>query len=164
MNTYRYIDFVLMILSIFLITSCERTSNENQELTVPDVQYLKANFMGTCFLGFYDKGYKEVIIKDEQSFQNLGDSVRISIYNLDCSSAVPTDIDFDKYFLVGKFTNGGGCSVSYDRKIIADEENKRLVYKIDAVYSGICQVLFVNMNWALIPTKYRDYSIEFQVK
>jgi len=55
---------------------------EDQEIPIVEVQYLEAGFMGTCFLGFYDKGYQEVIIKDEQSYQNFGDSIRIEIYKI----------------------------------------------------------------------------------
>jgi len=73
-------------------------------------------------------------------------------------------LKFTKYFLVGKFTDGGGCSVTYDRQVIVDEENKNLIYKIDADYFGFCDMLIVNMNWALIPYRYIDYSFEFQVE
>ena len=88
MKKNRYCCFLLLILSIMILQSCE-----DQEIPVVEVQYLEADFMGTCFLGFYDKGYQEVIIKDKQSYQNFGDSIRIEIYNLDCSTATLPNID-----------------------------------------------------------------------
>jgi len=159
MKSLRNIDIYISFMLMFCLTSCEDQMTADDEF-----EYLESGFMGMCFWGLYNNGYQEVIIKDEQSYQNFGDSVRIEIYNLDCSTATLPNIDFNKYFLIGKPTDGGGCSATYDRQIIVNEEDKNLIYKIDVDYSGFCAMLITNMNWVLIPYKYFDYSIEFQVE
>jgi len=126
-----------------------------------EVQYLESGFMGPCYWNFYDR---EIIIKDEQSYLEFGDTIRLEIYNLDCPAIPLPELDFDNYFLAGKFTHGGGCSVTYEREIIADDENQKLIYKIDADYTGFCKMLITNMNWVLIPRTYSEYSIEFRVE
>lgn len=100
---------------------------------------------------------------DNLTYQNFGDSIRVHFVNIDCSTAVLPDIDFSKFFLIGKHTQGGGCSVKYDRKILDSKDTKTLVYKIKVDYSGNCMMLIMNMNWVLIPKAYSDYTIEFQV-
>lgn len=159
MKFHQYFGAVISVLLLLGLSSCEDNMTPDNE-----VEYLEAGFMGMCFWGFYDKGYEEVVLTDMGSYLAFGDSVRVYIDNLDCSAATLPDIDFNKYFLVGKFTSGGGCSVEYDRQVTADEENNKLIYKIDADYTGLCSMLIVDMNWVLIPKKYCNYTIEFQVE
>jgi len=159
MNDHKYFGAFISVLLTLSLSSCE-----DQMIPDNEVKYLESGFMGMCFWGFNDKEYEEVILTDKQSYQDFGDSVRVHIDNLDCSAATLPDIDFNKYFLVGKFTHGGGCSVSYDRHVILDEKNNKLIYRIDADYFGNCMMLIVNMNWVLIPKKYCDLTIEFQVE
>lgn len=139
------------------------TSCENQDGPTVEVQFLDGNFFGTCFSGVYDKKYNEVIILDNQAYQDFGDSIRVHFANRDCSTATLPNIDFTKYFLLGKYTEGGGCSVKYDRQVIVNKDKRTLLYKIKVDYSGNCFKLIMNMNWALIPKTYSDYAIEFQV-
>ena len=150
--------WLLMFIVVLSHSSCE-----DQDGTEVDVQFLDASFFGSCFSGVYDKGYEEVIIMDNKTYQDFGDSIRVQFVNTDCSKVVLPEIDFSESFLIGKFTQGGGCSVRYDRKVTIDKDTKTLVYKIKADYSGNCYILFINMNWALVPKSYKDYTIEFQV-
>lgn len=147
------------LLAFFLFLS----SCENQEGPTVDVQFLDASFFGTCYSGVYDKGYKQVIILDNQTYHDFGESIKVNFVNNDCNTALLPEIDFSKYFLIGKFTEGGGCSVKYNRQVIDNKENKTLIYKIKVDCSGTCKMLFINMNWALIPKTFSDYAIEFQV-
>jgi hypothetical protein len=156
-------NFQTLLLRVIALIAITVSSCENQEGPTVEVQFLDANFFGTCFSGVYDKGYKEVIILDNKTYQDFGDSIKVHFVNNDCSTAVLPNIDFSKYFLIGKLTEGGGCSVKYDRQVIDNIEKRTLVYKIKADYSGNCKMLIINMNWVLIPKVYSDYTIEFQV-
>jgi hypothetical protein len=151
------------ILNSILFFTITLSSCEIQEGPQVDVQYLDSNFFGTCFSGVFDKGYQEVIIRDNQTYHNFGDSIRVHFVNNDCSTAILPTIDFTRYFLVGKLTEGGGCSVKYDRQVIEVKNTKTLRYKIKADYSGNCYMLIINMNWVLVPKTYNDYNIEFQI-
>jgi len=159
MKFRRYFGAFISVLLMVSLSSCEDQVTPDDEF-----KYLEAGFMGMCFWGVYDKGYEEVVLIDKDSYLDFGDSVRVHIDNLDCSAANLPDINFTKYFLVGKFTSGGGCSVKYDRQVTVEEENNKLIYKIDADYFGLCYMLIVDMNWVLIPKKYCNFTIEFQIE
>ena len=55
-------------------------------------------------------------------------------------------INFEKYSLIGKYTEGGGCDVNYNREIIDHKIENKIVYSIDVEYTGICTMLITNMN------------------
>jgi len=147
---------------VFLVVSCEK--NESIDDLTEQAIFYESNYFGTCFSGVYDKGYQEIIITDNESYKKFGDSIRIHPYNLDCDTAVLPYIDFNKYILIGKFTDGGGCEAKYKRQIIDDKKNKKIIYNIRVEYFGTCYMYIVNMNWARIPRIPNDYTIEFQVK
>ncbi|MBN2611982.1 MAG: hypothetical protein JXB00_10540 [Bacteroidales bacterium] len=162
MRKYTSNCCMLMILSIlFVIPGCEK----NDELTdiTNQVEFLEPNFFGTCFSGFFDEGYSEVVIKDEASYQEFGDSVRIHPFNLNCDTAVLPSIDFSKYSLIGKLTSVGGCNAYSVRQVFRDENGKEIVYKIHVEYSGSCDMLIVSMNWALVPKIPKGFTVEFCV-
>lgn len=129
-----------------------------------ELQFIPNWYTGPCFTGIIDKGYNEIIIRDYSSYIQFGDSVRVEIGNLDCESAKLPDIDFDNYILVGKYTFGAGCFSKFDRNIYFDDINKTISYNIEANYFGICKALLGSLNWVLIPKKYKDYTVQFEVK
>jgi len=161
-NTTLIQHYIPLILLVLLAVSCEK--NENVEDVIEQVEFLESSYFGICFSGTPTGLDTEVIITDNELYFEYFNQKRIHPYNLNCDTAILPHIDFNKYLLIGKFTNGGGCSVKYDRQVTVEEENNKLIYKIDADYFGLCEMLIVNMNWALIPQKYIDYSIEFQVE
>jgi len=147
---------------ISVLASCEESESL---IDISDqVQFLNVDFFGPCFYGPVDKKYHEITFTDNQSYQIFGNSIRVNLYNMDCQSADITIIDFNKYSLIGKYTSGGGCSSQYERQILDDKVNKKLIYKIKVQYSGDCELYFFNMNWALIPKLENGYKIEFQVE
>jgi hypothetical protein len=158
MKTNQYCLLIAIAFLAFAFPSCEK-----QDGPIVEVEFLDASFFGTCFSGVHKKEYKEVIILDNQAYQDFGDSIRVHFVDKDCSTAKLPNIDFTKYFLLGRYTEGGGCSVKYDRQVIDNKDKRTLLYKIKVDYSGNCLKLIFNMNWALIPKTYSDYTIKFQV-
>jgi hypothetical protein len=151
-------------LYIFLIFSILNFSCEKYENLTEQVEFYEPNYFGICFSGLFDKNYDEVIITDNDSYQEFGNSIRIHPFNLDCDTAVLPYIDFDKYSLIGKYTEGGGCDVNYERQIIDDKKHNKIVYTINIEYFGNCAMLIFNMNWALIPKLKKNYTVEFKVE
>lgn len=143
------------------IASCEK-SDKIIEIT-NDCKFYD-NILSTCFYGISGSKYNEIIITDNETYQTFGDSIRIHPANVDCDTAKLPYIDFNKYSLLGKRTNGGGCSAKYDRKILKDIENKKIIYQISVVYEGNCKMLLGSMNWAYIPKLPNDYKVEFKLK
>jgi len=135
--------FTLAFCSLLLFTQCKK-----EEIT-SDVQFLTNTYFGDCF--FYSASESdEIVLRDQEEYESYFAALRQSSSNKDCSEAMPTAIDFDKYTLIGHSTSGGGCSVEYDRKV-EQKGNKEVTYHITATYSGLCKMLISNMNWALIP-------------
>jgi hypothetical protein len=153
----RLIQFFIIGLAFY---SCGGFNDDD----AVNIQYLDSDFFGTCFSGLYDKAYNEVVISDNESYKNFGDSIRVNIVNLNCNRATLPSIDFTRYFLIGKHTEGGGCSANYNRQVIIDKENKKITYYIKVTYTGSCFLYFRNMNWALVPRVGNDYTLEFKVE
>ena len=148
-------------LIIVLITSvgCER-----YEDLIEQVEFLGFEDFGVCFTGNPTGLDKEVVITDSKTYEDYWNLKRIHPYNLDCDTAELPKINFDEYSLIGKYTEGGGCEVSYEREIIEDKVRNKIIYTINVEYIGLCQMLITNMNWALIPKLKRNYEVEFIVE
>jgi hypothetical protein len=148
--------FTLAFCSLLLFTECKK-----EEIT-SDVQFLTNSYFGDCF--FYSASESdEIVLRDQEEYESYFAALRQSSSNKDCSEAVPTAIDFDKYTLIGHRTSGGGCSVEYDRKV-EQKGNKEVTYHITATYSGLCMMLISDMNWALIPKIKDRTDVVFDVK
>ena len=148
--------FTLAFCLLLLCTQCKK-----EEIT-SDVQFLSNSYFGDCF--FYSASESdEIVLRDQEEYESYFAALRQSSSNKDCSEAVPTAIDFDKYTLIGHRTSGGGCSVEYDRKV-EQKGNKEVTYHITATYSGLCMMLISDMNWALIPKIKDRTDVVFDVK
>ncbi len=125
-----------------------------------DVQFLDHSYFGNCFLTMAgDKD--EIVIRSKEEYHQVFDTKRRSSSNVDCSHAIPTSINFDKYSLIGTYTSGGGCNAEYERSIIT--EHGEIRYQIDVSYSGGCKMLIGNMNWALVPKIKKRTDVVFDV-
>jgi hypothetical protein len=150
--------FVLLIGSMFFI-SCKK--DEKIDLTQQCVFY--DNFLGVCFNRLAALEFDQFIITDNKAYQTFADSIRDHPYNINCDTATLPTIDFTKYSLLGKKTSGGGCSATYNRLILQDNNEKKLIYKITVQYKGSCSMLLASWNWVIIPKLEKGYSVEFQV-
>ncbi len=147
---------IIAFLSLLLFTNCKK-----DEIT-SEVQFLTNSYFGDCF--FYSASESdEIVLRNQDEYESYFAALRQSSHNKDCSEAVPTAIDFDKYTLIGHRTSGGGCSVEYDRKV-EQKGNKEVIYYITATYSGLCMMLISDMNWALIPKIKKRTDVIFEVE
>lgn len=150
---------ICLILLIIVFSSCEKYEDLTEQ-----IEFIESSYFGTCFSGTPSGIDTEVIIRDNKSYQEYFNQKRISPYNLDCDTAGLPNINFDKHSLIGKYTEGGGCEVSYDREILDNKWKNKIIYTITAEYSGDCYMLITNMNWALIPKLKNKYEVEFIVE
>lgn len=151
----------LILCTSLILVSCNKDS---EVIDITDDCEFYDNILSTCFYGTSGSEYDEIVFRDNDSYQEFGDIVRIYPVNLDCDTAQLPIIDFNNYSLLTKRTNGGGCSATYKRKVIKDAENKKIIYEIAVDYEGTCEMLLGSRNWALVPKILDDYNVEFVLR
>ncbi len=145
-----------LTLCTILFVTCEKY----EDLT-GKVEFIKPVFFGVCFSGMPAGLDTEIVITDSESYFEYFNQKRIYPYNSGCDTAELPAIDFNTYSLIGKYTEGGGCDVNFQREIIDYIREKKIVYTIKVEYTGNCYMLITCMNWALIPSLKDDYVVEF---
>lgn len=158
--------FLLLVLAILLI-SCNKENNNPSELV--DVKYINNSDLFNCLSCFSPSNLssKGFIIKDEDSYNRLADSLRFHVYypNLNCDTATLKQIDFNAFSLIGIVTSYGMCD-SISKSILANSNRTKITYNIIIKeYSGFCiQILCVSLNFALVPKIPDDCTVNFYVK
>jgi len=145
---------------MLIMTACKKDDTFPVQDITDQVQFLGSGYFGLCFSGFPADSDEEVIIRDQEAYAEYFDKRSDS----DCDTAALPQIDFSNFTLIGKYTQGGGCDVSYDRKITDNEIELKIIYTIKPEYGGQCYMLITNMNWALIPKLKKNYEVEFIVE
>lgn len=111
--------------------------------------------------GVSDRNSIEFIINNEKDYQALLQYRSPADY---CDDFRLPAIDFSQFTLLGKYADGGGCSIDFVRKIYRDDTNKEVIYSITVVEEGMCKMMGVSMNWALVPKISPDYTVRFEVQ
>ena len=73
-------------------------------------------------------------------------------------------VDFSQYSVLGKYADGDGCSVFYDRNVTKDTKKKKYIYTIRVISCGDCALGDYSTNWVLIPKIEEGFSVEFVVE
>jgi hypothetical protein len=155
-----------LILFLFLILfSCEKEKNtSNGPNTSIEAVYLEPMYFGKCFGSLTVNDTTGVIVKTNQQYQALGDTCRMLwLSSVKCDTAKLPEIDFEKYSLIGKYTSGGGCSVTKSYNLEIDTLNYKYIYSIHLIYEGACDMYIMDMNWALVPAIPDYYQVEFRI-
>ncbi len=105
--------------------------------------------------------HNEYIINSKQEYQKLL-NYKASIPS--CADFQLPPINFSQYTLLGKYAYGGGCSVSFERKIYKDEVNKRIIFSIKVIEKGPCEMLIGRMNWVLVQKIPSNYNVVFKIE
>lgn len=149
---------IILILGVALVTilvaGCIQQFNQNE------IQFTDMNEELTC-ISPSDLRDSEFIINSDEKYQALLDYKSPSSR---CENFELPPIDFTQNTLLGKYAQGGGCSIDFVRKVYKDDSNKKIIYSIKVVEEGLCEMLGMSMNWILIPKVPFDYSVEFEVK
>lgn len=95
----------------------------------------------------------EYIIKNQNQFDSLI-AIKDTNYNF-------PEINFDEQSLIGIYTSGTGCEITFDRLLNIDNQERIITYTIIIRSCGNCEKLGYSMNWAVIPKIEDEYSINF---
>jgi hypothetical protein len=155
------IKIIIIGLLFIFFNSCDK---EGELIDITSECEFHDNILSTCFYGRPNSDYDEFVFRDNFSFQEFGDIVRIYPANLNCDTAALPGINFSKYSLLTMSTNGCGCSATYQRKVLKDIENKKIIYQISINYEGTCKMLLGSRNWAIIPEIPDNYTVVFKLK
>ncbi|PIZ47503.1 hypothetical protein COY32_01535 [candidate division WWE3 bacterium CG_4_10_14_0_2_um_filter_41_14] len=103
---------------------------------------------------------KEFVINTNEDYQTL--LSYLSPSNL-CNSLLLPKVNFLNFTLLGKYTEGGGCRVDFERHIFKSDISDEILYNIDVKTSGYCKALTSSMNWILVPKISNNYKVKFNV-
>ena len=72
------------------------------------------------------------------------------------------EVDFSQKTVLGNQAAGTGCSVDFERHVYRDDENRRILYAVDVIEEGLCEMLGWNRNLITVASVPSDYSVEFE--
>jgi hypothetical protein len=149
-----------IILAVFLIlTSC----GNDDYIDITDQCTFINIFSPSCFVEPSGEDNNEYIFKDSSNYLSFIDTNRLNSSSINCDTASALTIDFENYVLLGKYAEGGGCSVNFKKRIYRDIINQEIIYKIDVKASGWCDMLVYSNNWVLIPKSLFYEDVIFSV-
>jgi hypothetical protein len=175
---------IISIIVLLIIISSFLFINSNKKEKIEFIFLDDSFFHGERFpcisaSNFLEVEFKSLESQDRNNRLELIDKIEFIIHNEDeyqqllkyeggysnwCENYTLPYIDFSEKTLIGKLTVGGGCSAKYNRDLILDEKNNKIIYYLKAEFHGNCHALYSGMNWVLIDKKYSDYEIEFRNK
>jgi hypothetical protein len=71
------------------------------------------------------------------------------------------DVDFSQYSVLGYHATGTGRSVTFEKHVYRDDQNKAILYELTVVEEGVCEKDFNNRNLILVPRIPSDYIVDF---
>ena len=118
------------------------------------IGYDKIKDIQTISINCYILSDNEYVINNESEYYLI----------IDTNNCQPTYIDFSQYTLIGKYANGGGCSVEFKRNFYINNEDKIYLYEIKVKEKGWCKKHYENMNWIIVPKIQSGYTVIFKIK
>lgn len=145
---------LLFVLITSLVVSCSK-DNERIQLTV---SYFELN---ECFSTMTLNG-DEVVITDQNSYQEFQDSIRRYFYDY-CDTVSLPEINFEESIFLGVYTQTSGCSAQYLRSVYYSEESNYYDYEISVIQEGLCEMLITSFNCAIVPKQSESEVVNFKV-
>jgi len=71
------------------------------------------------------------------------------------------EVDFSQKTILGNHASGTGCSVDFEKHVYRDEKNKRVLYAVDVIEEGLCEMYGWSRNLITIDSVPPDYRVEF---
>jgi hypothetical protein len=104
---------------------------------------------------------EEMVITSQKEYEELLTYVSDSPT---CQDFVLPDLDFSQVTLLGKHAYGVGCSITFERHVYRDTEQKKIIYSVTVIEEGCCEMLGMSMNWITIPTVPAGYTVVFEIR
>jgi hypothetical protein len=73
------------------------------------------------------------------------------------------DVDFSQYSVLGYEATGTGCTVTFEKHVYRDDQNKQILYELTVVEEGACETAVRNRNLIFVPRIPHDYSVTFSM-
>jgi len=145
---------LILVLITLLIISCAK-NDERVQLTA---SYFELN---ECFSTMSLRG-AEVVITDQNSYQEFQDSIQRHFYDY-CDTVSLPEINFEESMFLGVYTQTSGCSTQYLRSVYYSEENNTYDYEVSVIQEGLCEMLITSFNCAIIPKQSDSEVVNFKV-
>ncbi len=137
--------------------------SNNDYLEITDQCTFIYLFSGSCFGEPSGDINDEYIFQDSAHYFAFMDSMYLDESGVNCDTASIPSIDFENYILLGKYATGDGCSVNFKKRIYRDSINQQIIYQIDVISSGWCDMLAYSNNWVLVPRQLFYEDVIFSV-
>jgi|LGOV01.1.fsa_nt_gb hypothetical protein len=151
-----------LISILFIITfvfSCNKSNNEDDCPSKNEDKGLIAGSIdfGTCIYSLQEKTF---IVQDSTEYISLQQIINDNRISED-SCSYPS-IDFNEYTLLGQFADATGCTINFNRNVVADSLSKKIDYIIIPQGCGACEMHGYSYNFILVHPKItNDYEILF---
>lgn len=109
----------------------------------------------------YQEGYLDYQQTREEYSNRYQSIPEISYEEFLATCNVFPDVDFSRYSVLGYHATGTGCSVTFERHVYRDDQNKAILYEITVVEEGACGKDFDDRNLILVPRIPSDYIVDF---
>lgn len=71
------------------------------------------------------------------------------------------DVDFTQHSVLGYHTVGTGCTVTFEKRVYRDDQNRVILYELTIIEEGACEMDYRDRNLILVPRIPLDYVVEF---
>ena len=151
--------YTFLLASLILFTACKKTEVQKCDEPIPDSGLIAASVdFGACV--YQNLNSNTYIIQDSIEYSNLQKEI---VDNIQEGSICDfPEIDFDKYTILGHYSEGVGCTINFNRSVIADSTALSVKYNISKVECGDCEIIGYSYNFILVEPKVTsDYQISF---
>ena len=121
---------------------------------------------------YWRDNYDSVLYHVRENHPALSDSeyailVRDVFYQLlpfrGTDSCTQPTIDFRKFTMLGMSSAGGGCNPpDYYLTVLRDRTTGEVLYRIEVLQHGTCDIAFTRNSWVLIPKLAASEKVRFQ--
>jgi hypothetical protein len=111
----------------------------------------------------YQEGYQDYLqtrLEDPETYQSIPE-MTYEAFLATCN--VFPDVDFSHYSILGYQATGTGCTVTFEKHVYRDDQNKQILYELTVVEEGVCETVVHNRNLILVSRIPDDYSVAFSM-
>lgn len=112
----------------------------------------------------YQEGYRNYQ-ENRVDFPDLYQSIPDMSYEefLETCNVFP-EVDFSQHSLLGYHGSGTGCTVTFDKHVFRNDQERSILYELTVIEGGACEKISYNRNLILVPRIPPDYSVEFSAE
>ena len=106
--------------------------------------------------GYLD--YQQTRLEYPEKYQTIP---LISYENFFASCNVFPNVDFSRFSVLGYQVSGTGCSVSFEKNVYRDDQNRSILYELTVFEEGRCELDFSSRNLIMVPRIPSNYSVNY---